>query len=292
MASKQKSHQKSHKKSSKNIIPYIISTLVVIFLGLGAYFLIQNASTADYIVETNAFFPPFEYYKNQEISGVDVEIVNRVAGKLGKKIVLKDVEFDIIIDAVAEGKLADAGAAGLTITPARSAKVDFSIPYYNSVQYVIFDKNSAPENNGSYVLWTALSGATLASQTGSTGYLFTQSEVEEGLLKDTNTSIKGFDTHQLSADAVSSHIVDYAIADELPAKLIVSKNPNLSALPIYYPGENGEADYPAEESYAIAVNKKHPELLEAFNSVLTEMMTKDESGVSELDSLILKHMGF
>ena len=65
------------------------------------------------------------------IVGVDVEIINRVAEKLDKKIEIKNVEFDVIIDNVADGVIADAGAAGLTITPAREKKVNFSIPYYS-----------------------------------------------------------------------------------------------------------------------------------------------------------------
>ena len=95
--------------------------------------LIQNLESYDYTVETNAFFAPFEFYDNRKIVGVDVDIINRVAEKLNAKIEIKNVEFDLIIDNVASGIIADAGAAGLTITPARAEKVDFSIPYYTSV---------------------------------------------------------------------------------------------------------------------------------------------------------------
>ena len=43
---------------------------------------------------------------------------------------------------------------------------------------------------------------------------------------------------------------------------------------------------------AIAVNKNQPELLTAFNEVLTEMLKKDDTGTSELDRLVLQYMGF
>ena len=207
------------------------------------------------------------------------------------KIEIKNVEFDLIIDNVANGVIADAGAAGLTITPARAEKVDFSIPYYNSVQYVIFNKSAEPETRGDHVVWGALAGKTLGSQMGGTGYLFMSDETDEGVLKDTDTKIKGFDSHQLAADAIGAHIIDYAIADELAAKFIVEKNPNLAALPLYYEGETVEEDYPAEESYAIAVNKQQPELLNVFNEVLAEMLEPGEDGKSEIDKLILKYMG-
>ena len=284
---------------------HIIIGLILILIIVGTVFFIRDIKVYDYTVETNAFFAPFEFYDNREIVGVDVEIINRVADKLDATIDIKNVEFDIIIDNVAGGVIADAGAAGLTITPARSAKVDFSIPYYTSVQYLIFDSNNAPvikstealeaPNSDSavpsqeYVTWDALAGKIIGSQMGSTGYLFASDEASEGVLAGTNTTVKGLDSHQLSADAINSHIIDYAIADELPAKFIVEKNPGLSALPLYYADPAG--DYPVEESYAIAVNKQCPELLDAFNAVLTEMLIPDANGQTEMDKLILKYMG-
>lgn len=291
-----KTTRKSTKKKSTKKFPtgLIVEILIVIatIAGVVALFIYNNNRKADYIVETNAFFAPFEFYEGREIKGVDVEIINRVAERMNKKIDIKDVEFDVIIDNVAAGKIADAGAAGLTITPARSEKVNFSIPYYTSVQYVIFDKNHAPETRNGHVVWEALAGSKIGSQTGSTGYLFASDEAESGVIAGTNTEVKGFDSHQLAADAIGAHIIDYAIADELPAKMIVSKNPGLEALPLYYMGASVAEDEPAEESYAIAVNKDRSELLEAFNEVLAEMLTRDTNGQTEIDRLVLKYMGF
>lgn len=255
----------------------------------GAIVAIKNNESADYIVETNAFFAPFEFYEGRKIVGVDVEIIKKVAEKLDKKIAIKDVEFDVIIDNVEAGKIADAGAAGLTITPARAEKVNFSIPYYNSVQYIIYSKAAAPEMRDGHVVWDALAGKTLGTQTGSTGYLFASDEIDEGVLAGTETTIKGFDSHQLAADAIGAQIIDYAIADELAAEFIVAKNDTLAAAPLYY---LGEPDYPVEESYAIAVNKEKTELLEAFNEVLAEMLTEDAEGETEIDRLVLEYMGF
>ena len=284
------------KKPAKKKFPMgiLVEVLLVIAMiaGVVALFIFNNNKPADYIVETNAFFAPFEFYEGREIKGVDVEIINKVAERMNKKIEIKDVEFDVIIDNVEAGEIADAGAAGLTITPARQEKVNFSIPYYNSMQYVIFDKTAAPEIRDGHVVWNALAGKKLGTQTGSTGYLFSSDEIDEGVLANTGTELKGFDSHQLAADAISAHIIDYAIADELPAKMIVSKNANLEALPLYYMGASVAEDYPVEESYAIAVNKEKTELLEAFNEVLAEMLTRDAEGKTEIDRLVLKYMGF
>ena len=89
---------------------------------------------------TNAFFAPFEYYggaSGTEIVGVDIDIMNKVGEKLGKKVVYENKDFATLIDYVQEGKLCDCAAAGFTITDSRKEKVNFSVEYYTSVQYVI-----------------------------------------------------------------------------------------------------------------------------------------------------------
>lgn len=275
----------------KQIIGIVVFLLVTVVMGLSVYFSIDGEKGADYVVETNVPFAPFEFYENRQIVGVDVEIVNRVAERMDKTIQIKNVEFDVIVDNVEAGRIADAGAAGLTITPAREEKVNFTIPYYNSVQYVIYSSEMPPTLRDDHVVWEALAGYTIGSQIGSTGYLFVEDEIENGVLAGTGATIKGIDSHQLAADAIKAHIINYAVADELVAKYIVEKNPGLEALPLYYSGATREEDYPVEESYAIAVNKERAELLEAFNEVLGEMLTEDAEGETEIDRLVLKYMG-
>ena len=275
----------------KSVVYIALFLLVTVGMGVSVWQSIQEEVDYDYVVETNVPFAPFEFYENRQIVGVDVDIVNRVAEKMNKTIQIKNVEFDVIIDNVEAGRIADAGAAGLTITPARAEKVNFTIPYYDSVQYVIFNREMPPSLRDDHVVWEALAGAKLGSQIGSTGYLFVDDEIENGVLSGTGATIRGIDSHQLAADAILAHIIDYAIADELVAKFIVEKNPGLEALPLYYSGATREEDYPVEESYAIAVNKERTELLEAFNEVLGEMLTENEEGITEIDRLVLKYMG-
>lgn len=275
----------------KRLVFLIIFLLVTVGMGVSVWWSIDGEKGADFVVETNVPFAPFEFYENRQIVGVDVEIVNRVAAKMNKTIQIENVEFDVIIDNVEAGRIADAGAAGLTITPARAEKVNFTIPYYTSVQYVIFAKDNQPSLRDDHIVWEALAGHKLGSQIGSTGYLFIDDEIENGVLAGTGTTLKGIDSHQLAADAILAHIIDYAVADELAAKFIVEKNPGLLALPLYYSGATREEDYPVEEPYAIAVNKERGVLLEAFNEVLAEMLTEDAEGMTEIDRLVLKYMG-
>jgi len=257
------------------------------------------------IVNTNAFFAPFEYYEGTEIKGVDVEIMNLVGEKLGKKIEFQNTEFSAIIDNVKEGKVCDAGAAGITITDERKEKVDFSIPYYTSVQYVIFaadDTTVTTKKVGDkeYIVWEALAGKTIGTQTDTTGWIYTDGEINatadndygyDGVLYGTDTKLKNYDNAQLAADSITAKQIDVVIIDELPAQYIVSKNEGFKCLPLYYAGETDAEDAPVEEQYAICVTKGNTELLDAINAVLTDLMKKDADGKTEVEKMVMAHMG-
>ena len=77
---------------------------------------------------TNAYFQPYEYYDGDKIVGIDAEIAEAIAEKLGLELVIEDMAFDSIITAVQEGSV-DIGLAGMTVKPDRLEKVDFSISY-------------------------------------------------------------------------------------------------------------------------------------------------------------------
>lgn len=46
---------------------------------------------------TNAEFPPYEYFENGKPVGIDVDMAQAVADKLGKELVVSNMEFDSII---------------------------------------------------------------------------------------------------------------------------------------------------------------------------------------------------
>ncbi len=281
-----------------------IITLLVLFALLVCSALSLTSCGEKIIVHTNAYFAPFEYYEGTTIAGVDVEIMDLVGKKLGKDIEFVNVEFSAIIDNVKAGEVCDAGAAGITVTDERAEKVDFSIPYYTSVQYVIMDKDStiATKTVGGveYVVWDALAGLTIGTQLDTTGWIYTDGEIKAtedndygyaGVLYGTDTEHKSYDNAQLAADGIGANQVDCVIIDELPAQFIVSKNSELKCLPLYYSGDTDAEDAPVEEQYAICVTKGNAELLDAINEVLEELLVEDANGESEIQKLVMKHMG-
>lgn len=88
------------------------------------------------IMATNAAFPPYEYYENNVITGIDVDMATAVADKLDRKLVIEDMEFDAVINAVQGGK-ADIGVSGMTVTEERLKNIDFTDSYTTAKQVII-----------------------------------------------------------------------------------------------------------------------------------------------------------
>ena len=272
-----------------------ISKIFSLIIGLFVILTLSSCKKETLIVYTEAGFAPFEYVAGNEIVGVDVDIMNQVGKKLGKKVVFKNVSFDIIVDAVSQGKLTNVGAAGLSITDERLEKVDFSKVYYTAKLYVIYNKeagiNSKEMTDGKTgVYWSSLKTTKgIGVQGGTTADLFLSDEITTGGSLD---GVKKTDFQSLGV-AVSAigKTIDYVIIDELPSKYLVEGNDSLARLPLYYEGENGEEDILAYDQYAICVTKGQDELLNAINEVLDELLVVDENGESGIDKLVNGHLG-
>ena len=93
------------------------------------------------VVATNATFPPYEYYDDGIVVGIDIEIITAIGDKLGMQVEINDMEFDSIINAVNTGK-ADVGIAGMTMTEERLKSINFSDSYTTSTQVIIVNNGA------------------------------------------------------------------------------------------------------------------------------------------------------
>ncbi|MDE5722451.1 MAG: transporter substrate-binding domain-containing protein [Clostridia bacterium] len=253
------------------------------------------ANTDKIYVATNVPFAPFEYedLNTGKIVGVDVDIMNKVGEKLGKDVEFVNMQFEYIIDNVASGKQYDCGAAGITITDERKELVDFSNPYFVSVQYVVYKNGEftadqiKTDGETSYVLWDELAGMNIGVQRNTTGDIYVSDEIEseKGVLHGTGADCTPYDDVMVAVQAINSSAVDVVVIDKLPAQYVVSNSSGYSCVALYYAGEDGKADEPTSEEYAICVTKGNTELLNAINEVLAEL---GDDGVS---ALVSKYFG-
>lgn len=93
-------------------------------------------------IATNAYFEPYEYYSDGKVVGIDIDLSQAIADKLGMNLKVEDMEFDSIITAVQSGK-ANMGVCGMTVTEERLKNIDFTDSYTTSQQVIIVRNNDA-----------------------------------------------------------------------------------------------------------------------------------------------------
>ena len=101
----------------------------------------QSISGGEYpngrlIMATNAEFPPYEYFIDGEIVGIDPDMMRAVCDKLGMELVIQNMVFDDVLQAVQDGR-ADVGVAGITASDERREIVDFTQSYATTTQVII-----------------------------------------------------------------------------------------------------------------------------------------------------------
>lgn len=199
------------------------------------------------VMATNAEFAPWEYYEGDKIVGIDPEIAQAIADKLGMTLEIEDMAFDSIISAVTSGK-ADFGAAGMTVEEDRKVFVDFTDTYANASQVIIVKETS--EIAGS----ADLADKKIGVQLGTTGDLLATDLAGDGNVERYN---KGFEAVQ----ALLQDKIDAVVIDSAPANVFVEQSQGLKVCD----------EAMSQEEYAIAVAKGNTELLDKINGALKEL---------------------
>lgn len=97
------------------------------------------------VIGTCADYPPFEFYQNGTLTGLEIELIQKIMCVLGKKGVIKDLPFESLIGSLYSGRI-DMAISALAETPERSEKMDFSIPYHESCTAMLVKENSSIKN--------------------------------------------------------------------------------------------------------------------------------------------------
>lgn len=229
----------------------------------------EETASAKLTMATEATFPPYEYYDGDAIVGIDVEVAQAIAEKLGMELEVTDIAFDSIIPGIQTGKY-DMGMAGMTVTDERKEQVNFSDSYATGVQVVIV-KDDSPITSVDDLFADGAS-TVVGTQAGTTGFIYATSDIEDAGLG----TVKSFGKTTDAVEALKNGQVDCVILDNEPAKALVAANEGLHILDTEY----------AVEDYAIAIAKENTDLLEKVNKALSEL-TADGT----LQSIVDKYIG-
>ena len=217
-------------------------------------------------VGTNAEFPPFEYVDdNGEPDGFDIALIKAIGEKLGVTVEVENMEFEALVSAI--GSKIDLAIAGMTVTDERQASVDFSNPYYDSLQYVIVPEGSEIAS------FDDLAGKNIGVQLGTTGDFIASDDVEGANVSQYNKGV----------DAVNDLLngrVDCVIIDKNPAQVFETQfSGQIKAL------DGAQFGFEVE-NYAIALPKGDAALAQQVNKALEEIKAD-----GTFDQLVADYIG-
>jgi polar amino acid transport system substrate-binding protein len=202
-------------------------------------------------VGTDLPYPPFEYREGGELTGFDVDIMNEIASRLGLEAEFIDSPFDTIFTDLANGQF-DVVISGATITPEREEQVNFSEPYFNSLQALVVSDDSGI---GSFD--DLGEGDAVSVQSGTTGEIWAEEN-----LQPNGVEIRAFPEYPPVYNALEAGQVDGVVYDESSA---IPETFNRPGLEVVDTVDTGEA-------YGIAVDPANEALLDAVNDALAAMI--------------------
>jgi len=200
---------------------------------------------------TSPPYEPFEFEKNGETVGFDIDLADAVAKELGLETVIVNADFK----AVSSGKVlndgqCDVAAAALTITGERARVLDFSSPYFNATQAMVVRSDSGIGSLDD------LRNGTIGVQTGTTGELYVTDNAPRG------TEIVPY---KLASDvdaALDDGEVDAAVYDRTVVSDVLTN----------YPDFELADEFDTGEQYGMAVKKNsNVDLLRIINDVLANL---------------------
>lgn len=212
-------------------------------------------------------YAPFEFEKDGELTGIDVDLVKAVAETVELEADFRDTDFEGIFPALAASNC-DMIASSVSITEERKKTNNFSDGYFEIQQSLLVRKEDATR----YTDLATLAGRTIGVQSETTGADYAKAE----------------------AAKVNAQVKDYTGADELFTALKAKQIDGVvQDFPVnaYHAETTGETvvskTFDTEpEEYGFVIPKKSTALLEAVNAALADLRAD-----GTYDKILVKHLG-
>lgn len=207
------------------------------------------------VVGTASGYPPYEFIDaskaDKTVIGIDMEIAQALAAKLGVKLEVQDMNFQSLLSSLTSGKV-DIAISGINPTDERRKTMDFSDNYLPTEQMVLIRKADADK----YKSLEDLYGKTIGVQKSTTQETLTKNEIKDA-------QIVGL-AHVPEAVLELKHgKVDGVVVEGICGKQYLIYNDDLMfAEGIHF--KNGT------KNSAAALQKGNEDLLKVVNEVLKE----------------------
>lgn len=217
----------------------------------------QAPAAKPYVNGIDANYPPFAYVdKSGKPTGFDVDSMNWIAKTMGFTVEHRPMDWDGIIPSLLAGQI-DMVCSGMSISPERRARVNFSEPYWNIRKYLLVRADS-PLTRDDLLKGKKILGVQAGTNEAE---LLKQQAEKQGW----NYELKFYESPPLAVEDLVNGRIDGAAIDSAPADEAMHKGKK----PIKVAGEFAEPD-----DFGVAVRKEDAALLEKINRGY-ELLKKD-----------------
>ena len=230
----------------KKIIALILclATLVCLFASCGAKgkTLADVKAAGKLTVATSPDFPPFESLEGDKVVGIEVDILEIIAEKLGVELEIIQMDFDSVLLGVQSAKY-DCGMSGITASEDRKENMLFTTPYYNAAQVIVVKEGSSITGKAD------LAGKAVSVQSGTTA---------DAGCTEAGYNVQAFTANADAKAALTTGKVDAWVVDNLTAMQMVEEGDGLVIL----------AENMTEEPYAFAFAFGSEDLVAEIDNIL------------------------
>ena len=220
----------------------LLTTMALAALGTGA------AHAADVLrVGTDATFPPMEFTENGKRTGFDVDLVEAIAKKLGRRLEWVDIDFKGLIPGLMSHRF-DMAVSAIYITGERQKVVDFTEPYYAGGLVAMVKDGSSIQK------LSDLDGKKVTVQVGTKSVGFLQEHYPKVQRVEVEKNQEMFNLVDIGR-------ADAAVTGKPAAYQYVRTRPGLKVLP----------EQLTTEEYGMALRKDEPELTKAVNKAIEQL---------------------
>lgn len=203
-----------------------------------------DAAADGLTVCTNSPYPPFEFERDGEIVGFDMDLADEIAADMGVEKTVVQANFETLESGAAlDTGQCDVAISGITVTDERRAVMDFSAPYFNDELALLTTKDSGITG------FDALGDATVGVQQGTSG---------EDHATGQGWQVQQFEDVELMFQSLETDGVDAVVGNVSALGERAADSPDLELVATL---DNGE-------ELAVAVRKGSTELLRQVDATL------------------------
>lgn len=176
----------------------------------------NSQSPGQLIVGTSSDNPPYEFLQDGQIIGLDIEVIKAIGQYLGKEIVIKNLDFSGLLATLASNNV-DLVIAGLSVTPQRLKRVDFSVAYAASRVAMLY------RTEGNIGSLASFQNKNIGAQLGSVWSL-----IAADLAKSWHFNLSNLSSNLMLVEELKLRTLDGVILEEAQCQKFIARNPNLS----------------------------------------------------------------